>query len=137
MKPVGSGWEKYRGINNFRLCVIGTVQATVGLDKDSRALTLVVVLDKTMSISLLLGRDALEAFGYALVRKTEYVTTINEIFSIEITSTEPSDKINVNSDISPKERKVFESLFRNSYILPERPKVPQVKMDAIIILKIS
>lgn len=135
VETVGIGWEKYRGINNSRLCVIGTVKAIVSLEKDSRTLTLVVVPDNTMSISLLLGRDALEAFGYALVRKAEYVAAIHEMFSIEITYNESIDKINVNSDITPKERKTFESLFRNSYVMPERPPTPQVKMDAAIILK--
>ncbi|XP_070529916.1 uncharacterized protein [Cardiocondyla obscurior] len=68
----GIEWKRYCGINNSKLIVKGTIKADVCIDGSCQTVTLGVVSDATMSVSLLIGRDTLTLFGYRLTQSPAF-----------------------------------------------------------------
>lgn len=46
------------------------------------------------------------------------------------------DRLNINSNIVPKYRKLLREYFSNYYCKPNRPELPNVQMEAVLTLKI-
>lgn len=83
MEKVSKEWSKYYGINKSKLCILGQIDASIELEGFNRKVTLGVVSNETMTVSLLLGRNALKLFGYKLTKDLEYDRAVTEIFNIE------------------------------------------------------
>lgn len=133
-KP-GREWNKYYGINNSKLDVVGTVQIKVTLEDTMKFITFGVVKNSTMSSQVLLGRDALKLFGYQLIKDLKYNEAVMQILNIEGDCNSLTDQININSEISLDNQLAIKTIFIESYCLPQRPKEPKVKGEAIINLK--
>jgi len=95
--------------------------------------TIGVVPDDTMSVSVLLGRDALKLFGYRLTKSPAFGKVVSEIFHIDNNSNNSS--ININSKMSLHIRESLETLFTDHYIRPNRPELPKVQIEATLVLK--
>jgi len=135
INKVGREWNKYYGINRSKLRVIGNVKATILLETDSKNMILGVVPEDTMSVPILLGRNAIRLFKYKLTKDLEYNKAVTEIFNISEMQETAKDKININRELEQGEISKFQMIFENYYTKPERPKEPKVRAEAIIKLK--
>lgn len=133
MQRPGCEWNQYRGINNSKLQVKGTVTIRVTMDGESKPVTIGVVPDDTMSVPLLIGRDALKLFGYRLTKSPAFDKVVSEIFHIDNNSNNSS--ININPRISLHIRESLETLFTDRYIRPNRSELPKVQIEATLVLK--
>lgn len=129
----GPEWKRYRGINNSKLNVKGLIKADVTMDGCSKPITIGVVPDDTMSVPLLVGRDALKSFNYRLTNNSSFDKAVSEILLV---CDDPNCiGINVSCDVSAEARKKIEDVFRDYYVSPARPEAPEVQVEAALILK--
>ncbi|CAL1672234.1 unnamed protein product [Lasius platythorax] len=104
LQTPGQEWNKYRGINNSKLRVKGIVKVTITLDGYSKPVIIGVLPDNTMSVLLLIGRDALKYFNYCLTNSPIFDKAMSEILLVcNDSSCIDSDgvDINVSYDVPP------------------------------------
>lgn len=129
----GPNWNRYCGINNSKLQIKGIVRAEIAIDELSKSIDIGVVPDGTMSVPLLVGRDALKLFNYRLTSSPVFDKAISELLLI---CDDPSyDNINTNRHVSSCIRKSFEKIFVDYYIKPIRSETSKVKIEATLTLK--
>jgi len=133
LQVAGQEWNRYRGINNSKLQVRGIVKATITMDGCSKAITVGVVPDRTMSVPLLIGRNALRLFDYRLTNSPDFDKAVSELLLIGYDS--DHSNLNVNRDMPVKVRKLVERAFLDCYAEPTRPDTPKVQVEATLILK--
>lgn len=126
-------WNYYHGINNSKLRVMGTVESQITLDDKSVIVRFGVVPDNTMSIPVLLGRDALKLFGYRLTKSPVYDQAISDILKVEVEIADLKN-IHVNPEIAPARKATFDIIFSEHYCKPCRPPAPKVHSEAVITL---
>lgn len=97
------------------------MDANVTLENETRRIILRVVPEDTMSVSLLLSRDTLKSFVYGLTKSLEY-NKVAEIFSINTVHASLIDSIQINCDMLSSDIDKFRIIFRDFYVLPERPQ---------------
>jgi len=83
-----------------------------------------------MQTDALLGRDALERFGYKLIKISEYDQVIKEILSIEMIKSSDTDSLVINPHISLETQADFRTNFEKYYVKAERPNTSAVSADA-------
>ncbi|XP_070156230.1 uncharacterized protein [Polyergus mexicanus] len=133
LQPPGQEWNRYRGINNSKLKVKGIVKANITMDECSKPITIGVVSDNTMSVPLLVGRDALKSFNYRLTNNPDFDKAVSEI--LLVCNESNCIDINVSCNVPVSTRKLFEDTFRDYYVKPARPEVPEVQIKATLVLK--
>ncbi|XP_024889023.1 uncharacterized protein LOC112465625, partial [Temnothorax curvispinosus] len=133
LKPAGQEWNRYHGINNSKLLVKGVIKANLTMDGCSKSVSIGVVSDNTMSIPLLIGRDTLKFFDYRLTNSPMLDKAVSEI--LLICNDSNNTDINVNPDLPPNVCELFKDTFINYYVKPVRPEVPEVQMEAKLVLK--
>jgi len=97
INQVGKEWNKYYGINHSKLRIVGNIEATILLEYDSKSMVLGIVPD-TMSIPILLERNAIKLFKYKL-KGLKYNKAVVEMFNINDMQETVVDKINANREL--------------------------------------
>lgn len=134
--------DKFSGINNSKLVVLGTVEASVTLDNITKNnIVLIVVPDNTMASDIVLGRNALRKFNLALADKgvTEENEAISAIMNIDTSSQEQNitESLEVDETVSVKNKLILSELFTNHYVNPVRPESPEVMAELKLNVKDS
>lgn len=91
-----------------------------------------------MSSPALLGRDALKSLGLNLVTTEQKAETeaITEILNINTFSQESEvDSLDINPEVSVRDRMTLSQLYMENYVVPERPKIPETKAEVRLIVK--
>lgn len=88
-----------------------------------------------MSVTMLLGRDALKLFRYKLAKVSEYNEAVMQIFSINETRDTFMDRIKINAKLERKDLLELQTIVNEYYIRPERPAEPKIRAEAVINLK--
>ena len=98
-------------------------------------IVLEVMSDETMSVMVLLGRDALKLFRYKLAKISEYDEAVMKIFSIDEAKDALVDRIKINTKLERKDLLELRTVINKYYVRPERPAESKIKAEAIISLK--
>ncbi|XP_076660892.1 uncharacterized protein LOC143364412 [Halictus rubicundus] len=120
------------GINKSPLGLLGTVEASVELSKDTKeTMTLLVVPDQTMYTPVVLGRDALRLFAMNIVQTKRDPISQLEILNIMLDSDDfnPADELNINEKIMPVDKVKLKEMFTNAYLNQKRPELPAVNAE--------
>ncbi|XP_070515391.1 uncharacterized protein [Cardiocondyla obscurior] len=134
-QPTTPEWQRYYGINKSRVPVLGVIKLRIVMDSDSRILEFGIVSDSVMFVSVLLGRNALNEFGYRLSKSPRFDKALLEIMSIELDDESLINKLNINPNTTVTDRSAFYKLFTEYYVNPVCPDFPEVKIEARIVLK--
>ena len=123
--------DKYCGINDSRVIILGTIDTEVTIGNVTKNVNLAVVPNITMKKPVLLGKDALRIFDFALAKKrNDFDEAMMEILNIDWD--EPgnvTDSLMINPKISFRDRERLKTLFASDYIEPERPPEPKTKVE--------
>lgn len=132
---IQSNIPNFYGINGSRLSILGKIAAHVIWDGTTKLVNFYVVPNNTMFVPVLLGRDALERFGYCLSKNFTYDNVVNEMLNIETDSMPNTGTLNVNPHVPIEQQSELRAIFSEYYVNQERPNAPRTKADAHIILK--
>jgi len=111
------------------------VKTKITIEGKTKSVEVGIVPNDTMSIPLLLGRNALKRFGYRLTDSPAYDKAASEILCIDSPYETEVERANVNPEIGIKYRDQFKRVMREFYYKPERPESPRVQMEATLTVK--
>jgi len=149
---VGSEANKYIGLNKSPLEINGIVHAAIEFeDKNVKGLPLRVVPDSSMQTSVIIGRDAWNVLGLTVSHERETNRKRNEEEKSEESSREDAseileigvnvltideiDKLKMSERTPPEWHESLKKLFRDEYLLAERPLIPKVRTEIKLRLK--
>ena len=135
LQPASHKWQRYYGMNRSKIVIKGILDIQITMESQTRVVTFGVVNDDVMGTPVLVGRDALRKFGYKLTRDPMYDKVVSEILHINADINENTVIPRINPNIVRTDQIKFEKIFRKYYDKPIRPKVPEVKTEARIIIK--
>ncbi|XP_043478273.1 uncharacterized protein LOC122508792 [Leptopilina heterotoma] len=125
--------QDYTGINNSVLVRLGLVTAKVRFNDIETKITVYVVPDNTMQVSVILGRDVLSKFNLGLLSLSKIeVEAIGEIFAIDHGTDSVVDFMQINPDIDFKIKSQLKNIFLEEYINKERPEFPNVNIKLVL-----
>lgn len=135
VRKAGREWERYSGINQSKLRVLGIVDVKIRMEGDSCKVVLGVVLDDTINVPLLLGRNVLKSLGYSLTKNSQYDRVVTEIFNINALQCSWVDNIRINDHMSQSDLSKLRKIVQEVYVAPTRPIAPKTYVVANIVLK--
>lgn len=132
--------NKYRGLNNSMLEVLGCVTVQMTLDnKEQKNVSLLVVPAQSMKASVIIGRDVLKQF-YGKEKPFDEALenqVVREILNICVDKAhkESCEALNINQNMSLEVQNAVKELFSEEYVKPERPNQPTVNAEIKLRLK--
>lgn len=123
--------NKFCGIKKSVLIVNGSTTVKITLNgRTKENLSVLVLLDNTMTSCVVLGRYVLKAFQMFLVeRDTENeAEAVQAIMNIDVSdySIENIDKLRINEEISIEVEMDFKKLYKEQYVDSPRPETPEI-----------
>lgn len=132
--------NRFYGINNSKLDVIGTATIDIQYDKvNETGISVYFVVDGTMTSSMVIGRDLLQKAEVSLVAMPEEVggNIADEILNINVCDYSDSveEMLVINPEICYAKQLELKNIFEKEYVLPERS--PEPKVNAELTLKFN
>lgn len=129
---------QFCGINDSQLRILGAVNAKLTFDGEARTVRLLVVPNDTMKPSMILGRDVLKEWGYALKKDQDCLDAcVSEILNIDVSDNQSQQTgiLDVNPELSMSIQTEVSETFEKDYLLPKRPEKPVVDAELKLTLK--